>query len=310
MSQKKGRTALAIMVGLGVLSFVIYSLFFSWGFAVLLIGSLVFHEYGHLWAAKRVGLQTKGIYLIPFVGGVALSRGKPSSQAAWVFVALAGPAFGLALAFVTAFAYVLTGWTTLAAAAWWMAILNLFNLVPIYPLDGGQVMHCIACSIPRPVGIAICGISVLLAGGLVFVVPFFLWLLIVWMAVNGFVDFAIGRPGRELQKRRLESWEWTLSWGLVSELDRLRICDLLDAGDGRISLDHVRNVPSVAELLPRVQAKIEELREPPPLTGSGVAASVGAYGFLSVALAILFAFTVTVPGALESFFQIVGAPVQ
>lgn len=221
-------------------------------------------------------MQTKGIYLIPFVGGVALSRGKPLSQGAWVFVALAGPLFGFALALVTALGYVMTGWTVLAAAAWWMGLLNLFNLIPIYPLDGGQVMHCIACSVPRPVGIAICGISILLAAGLALFVPLLLGLFILWMALEGFSDFVYGRSMREWQRRTLESYEEGLLRG------------------------------EVVELLPRVQAKIEELREPVPLSGLGVALSVGSYLLLATALGALFAVTVTVPGAMEGLLRLVG----
>ena len=307
MDLKKGGVALLIMVSLGVLSFVIYSLFLSWEFAILLIGSLVFHEYGHLWAAKRVGMQTKGIYLIPFVGGVAVSGGRPPSQAAWVFVALAGPAFGFALALVTALAYVLTGWTVLAAAAWWMAMLNLFNLIPIYPLDGGQVMHCIACSVPRPVGIVICGISLLLAVGVVLIGPLLLGMLIVWMAWSGLADYMWGRPHREWQRRTLEVAEEDLEDGSLKDDDRLRL-SLICAE--RNSEDPFPKILSARELLPRVRAKIEELTEPRSLTGAGVMLSVESYLLLAGVLALLFVHTITVPGALESFYQIVGIPVQ
>ncbi|WP_352260335.1 hypothetical protein, partial [Psychrobacter sp. TB55-MNA-CIBAN-0194] len=48
-----------------------YSWLFSFEFALALIGCLVFHEYGHIRAMKHFGMKTKGIYLIPFVGGLA-----------------------------------------------------------------------------------------------------------------------------------------------------------------------------------------------------------------------------------------------
>lgn len=165
MRRTKGWNSLTIMVGLGVLSLVIYSLFFSWGFAVLLIGSLVFHEYGHIWAMQQCGMKVSGIYLIPFVGGAAVPKSKVPSQAATVFIYLAGPAFGLALATATATAagYLYTGWTVLAGAACWMAILNLFNLLPVFPLDGGGVLRAIAYSVHQIVGSILQGISVFFA---------------------------------------------------------------------------------------------------------------------------------------------------
>lgn len=305
MDLKKGGVALLIMVGLGILSFALYSLFLSWEFAILLMGSLVFHEYGHLWAAKRVGMQTKGIYLIPFIGGVAVSGGRPPSQAAWVFVALAGPAFGLALALVTALAYVCTGWTVLAAAAWWMAMLNLFNLIPIYPLDGGQVMHCIACSVPRPVGIIICGISVLLAVGFVMMgMALLLSILMAWMAAHGLQDYVFGRPRREQQRNILMEMERKLRDGPLTEEDRFSLYILLgDQGNGR---DFFPKAPSKEECLLRIRAKIEELTELPPLTGVGVMLSIGSYLLLAGALALLFGLTITVPGALESLSTLTG----
>ena len=55
-------------------SFATYGFLFSWQFSMVLIITLVFHEYGHLWAMKRFGMRTKGIYLIPFVGGAAVSE--------------------------------------------------------------------------------------------------------------------------------------------------------------------------------------------------------------------------------------------
>ena len=54
-------------------SFATYAFLFSWQFSAVIIITLIFHEYGHLWAMKRFGMKTKGIYLIPFVGGAAVA---------------------------------------------------------------------------------------------------------------------------------------------------------------------------------------------------------------------------------------------
>ncbi|MCH1932502.1 site-2 protease family protein, partial [Shewanella sp. A25] len=63
------KSAKVIKVVLAGASVAAYSWLFSFEFAIALILCLVIHEYGHIRAMKRFGLQTKGIYLIPFLGG-------------------------------------------------------------------------------------------------------------------------------------------------------------------------------------------------------------------------------------------------
>ena len=70
------KSAKVIKVLFAAGSLAAYSWLFSIEFAIALILCLVFHEYGHIKAMKYFGLKTKGIYLIPFVGGLALSDDK------------------------------------------------------------------------------------------------------------------------------------------------------------------------------------------------------------------------------------------
>lgn len=300
---KGWKGALLLMVGLGILSFALYALVLSWEFALLLIGSLVFHEYGHLWAAKRVGMETKGIYLIPFLGGVAVSKGKPPSQGAWVFVALAGPLFGFALAAATALAYVVTGWTVLAAAAWWMTVLNLFNMLPIYPLDGGQVVRCIAYAVPRPVGFIICGTSVLL-------VPLFaLWggslllcVLLAYFATLALIEF-LERPRQQKLLAALEEMERHLASGNPS-LPHCIVTGAFLYNQYNWKWPSFPELPTAEELLPPLRTAIAGLREPLPLPR--VAPAFGAYVGLASAYLILSGFLWRVPGILEGLLHITG----
>lgn len=55
-------------------SFTSYAYMFTWKFALMIIVMLFVHESGHIWAMKRYGVKTKGIYLIPFVGGAAVAE--------------------------------------------------------------------------------------------------------------------------------------------------------------------------------------------------------------------------------------------
>jgi Zn-dependent protease len=133
-------------------SFAAYGVLFSWQFAAVLITSLFVHECGHIWAMKRHGLRTKGVYFIPLLGAAAVSEDAFPSRKAEVEIALMGPLWGFGLALATYALYLATGSVLIASLAGWMAMLNLFNLLPINPLDGGRVMKSIAYSIHSKLG--------------------------------------------------------------------------------------------------------------------------------------------------------------
>jgi Zn-dependent protease len=136
-----------------------YSWLFSLEFAIALILCLVFHEYGHIRAMKYFGLKTKGIYLIPFVGGLALSDDKINTRWQDIVISIMGPFFGLILSLACLVGYWLTDIEILAGLAVFNALLNLFNLLPILPLDGGHVLKSIAFSINSKVGLVACALG-------------------------------------------------------------------------------------------------------------------------------------------------------
>lgn len=143
-----------IKVGLAAASFVGYAAIFSWKFALLLMLSVGFHESGHVWAMKRMGIKTKGFYFLPFVGGAAVAEESYKTYGKNAYIAIMGPIWGCGLAWLSACAYWMTGIPLFAAAAGWMAMINLFNLLPVSPLDGGQLVRSIAFSIHQWVGLA------------------------------------------------------------------------------------------------------------------------------------------------------------
>jgi Zn-dependent protease len=143
---KVGKAALA------GLSFAAYASMFTWKFALLLMGSIAFHELGHIWAMRKCGMKTRGIYFIPLLGAAAVTEDEFPSREVESFVALAGPVWGLSLALVTAGLYFVIHSPVYAAAAGWMAMINLFNLLPINPLDGGRVAKSVFFSIHRRAG--------------------------------------------------------------------------------------------------------------------------------------------------------------
>nr|WP_252730664.1 site-2 protease family protein [Colwellia sp. E2M01] len=150
------KSAKVIKVLFAAGSLAAYSWLFSPTFAIALILCLVFHEYGHIKAMKYFGLKTKGIYLIPFVGGLALSDDKINTRWQDIVISIMGPFFGLILSLACLLAYWLTDIEMLAGLAVFNALLNLFNMLPVLPLDGGHVLKSIAFSIHSKVGLIVC----------------------------------------------------------------------------------------------------------------------------------------------------------
>ena len=150
------KSAKIIKVVLAGASVAAYSWFFSFQFAASLIACLVFHEYGHIRAMKHFGMKTKGIYLIPFVGGLAVSDEKINTRWQDVVISIMGPTFGLLMSVFCLVIYWLTGSDFFAGLATFNALLNLFNLLPILPLDGGHVLKSISFSMNSKVGLIAC----------------------------------------------------------------------------------------------------------------------------------------------------------
>ena len=113
--------------------------------AVLFFASLLLHELGHAFQARREGMEIEGITLWLF-GGVAQFRGMFPSAGAEFRIAIAGPLVSLLLgaAFV-GLAFAITGVDALDGIAAWLGYMNLtllvFNLLPALPLDGGRVLR-------------------------------------------------------------------------------------------------------------------------------------------------------------------------
>ena len=156
LALKLFKSAKAIKVLFAAGSLAAYSWLFSLEFALALILCLVFHEYGHIRAMKYFGLKTKGIYLIPFVGGLALSESKINTRWQDVVISIMGPFFGLILSIISLVVYWITKIELFAGLAAFNALLNVFNLLPVLPLDGGHVLKSITFSMNSVFGLVMC----------------------------------------------------------------------------------------------------------------------------------------------------------
>jgi len=112
----------------------------SWVIAGSLMFALFVHEYGHVLAMNRLGMGPAKIYVIPFLGGLAKGQTAPRTEWIGVLVSLAGPAFGLLAMLPLLAVWAVTGNVEWVAAAFFVAMLNLINLVPAPPLDGSKAL--------------------------------------------------------------------------------------------------------------------------------------------------------------------------
>jgi putative peptide zinc metalloprotease protein len=127
-------------------SFASYSLLFTWQFALGLMWAIGVHELGHVWAMRKTGMPTPGFYFVPFFGGAAIGE-RAISERQDVFITGMGPSWGLLAVLPPALLYFGTGspfWATLCG---FIGLITLFNLLPIYPLDGGRLTNSIAASL-------------------------------------------------------------------------------------------------------------------------------------------------------------------
>jgi len=150
-------------VGLAALTFAGYATIYNWKFAVLIMVAVGWHESGHVWAMKKKGLKTKGFYFLPFIGGAAIQEENYKTYQDNFYVSIMGPVWGAILAFICAGAYLITNISMLAAATGFMCMINLFNLLPINPLDGGQIVRSISFSLSSKKGINFLIISFILS---------------------------------------------------------------------------------------------------------------------------------------------------
>lgn len=122
-----------------LLSIFAYSLVFGWQYAVGFVFLLFVHEMGHYMAARQRGLAVGAPAFIPFVGAWIQMKEMPVTVEVEAYVGLAGPLVGSIGALMCYFAARATDSGTLLAVAYSGLILNLFNLIPVSPLDGGRV---------------------------------------------------------------------------------------------------------------------------------------------------------------------------
>lgn len=130
--------------GTALVSVVLYSLVFGWGFAIGFVVLLFVHEMGHVIQLRREGVRATAPVFVPFLGAVVGMKEMPHDALAEARVGLAGPVLGTLGAGACLAIAELTGSPLLRALAYVAFLLNLINLVPVTPFDGGRAMAAMA----------------------------------------------------------------------------------------------------------------------------------------------------------------------
>lgn len=132
--------------GTALVSVAAYSLLWGWPFAAGFVALLFVHEMGHVIQLRREGIKASTPMFIPFLGAAIFSRSLGDNALAEARVGLAGPVLGTLGAVAVAVAGALTGSDLLLALAYVAFFLNLINLIPVVPFDGGRAMAAVAPS--------------------------------------------------------------------------------------------------------------------------------------------------------------------
>src|SRR6184192_540861 len=121
-----------------------YSLIWGWQFAIGFVLLLLVHEMGHVIQLRREGVPASAPLFIPFLGAVVGMKQAPKDAATEARVGLAGPVLGSLGCLVPLALYEATGNNLFRALAFVGFFLNLINLLPVLPLDGGRVMAALS----------------------------------------------------------------------------------------------------------------------------------------------------------------------
>jgi Zn-dependent protease len=149
-------TALTMVVSVGA-----YALAFGWPFAVGLVLLIFVHEMGHAIELHRQGVPFRAPIFIPFMGALIGMRGLPHDAWREARVGLAGPILGSVGAAACWVLAVQLDSNLLRALAYFGFFLNLFNLLPFLPLDGGRAVGALHPAIWGVGLVAVAAITIL-----------------------------------------------------------------------------------------------------------------------------------------------------
>jgi Zn-dependent protease len=155
-------------VGTMFVSIVAYTLVFGWPFAIGFVLLLLVHEMGHVIQLRREGVEASAPIFIPFLGAVIAAKSLGKDAVAEARVGLAGPILGAIGTLIPLAVWLATGSDLWRALAYVGFFINLINLLPVLPLDGGRAMAVLGPMV------WVAGILIAVAATVLFLGPFML----------------------------------------------------------------------------------------------------------------------------------------
>jgi Zn-dependent protease len=135
----KSSTFFSMLLALGA-----YWSLWGWKFALGFVLMIYVHEMGHVSALRSLGIKASAPMFVPGLGAFVRLKQYPASPREDARVGLAGPVWGLGAALATWGLYLATGQAIFAGIAHAGAVVNLFNLIPVWQLDGSRGMRALA----------------------------------------------------------------------------------------------------------------------------------------------------------------------
>jgi Zn-dependent protease len=127
-----------------LVSIAAYAWIWGWAFAVGFVLLLLLHELGHVIQLRREGVEASAPMFIPFLGAVIAAKSMGDDAAAEARVGLAGPILGTIATLGPLAIWLATGEEFWQALAYVGFFINLLNLLPVLPLDGGRAMAALS----------------------------------------------------------------------------------------------------------------------------------------------------------------------
>ena len=147
---------LTLEILLFILFILAFELLLGWKVALILTAFILIHESGHIWTMHHFKLGLRAFLFIPMAGAVVVpAANEYPSENADGWVSLMGPVWGFGSALLALGLWRLSGLQIFHEAAFFAALINIFNLDLLYPLDGGRLMRCFTHKLAPSKGLAV-----------------------------------------------------------------------------------------------------------------------------------------------------------
>jgi Zn-dependent protease len=231
---KFATTGISMVISIGF-----YALIFGWPFAIGFVLLILVHEYGHVLQAKREGLAVTAPVFIPFLGAAIMMKEMPKNAAVEARIGIAGPILGSLACLVPFALWQTTGESLWQALTYTGVFINLFNLLPVLPLDGGRVMSAVSTKVWAV------GFAALIGGAVVFASPF----LVLIALFGGLELWGRYKAGKRIKKKqtmqeRVDAFEQmsTITLSQQTEVEKLKR-DITKTKEALGHIEDYHNVP-------------------------------------------------------------------